>query len=459
MRVKLQFMLSKFGIAWMFALVTINYNRVAIYDLGISAALVATMIGLYPFFGPLQPLFGRVTSRYPILGYRRSPYLLLGMLAGSLVFPPLPAVTRAIAGGSAGAVALGFGLFFVFGASIALMANTYLDLVAECTTEATRGGVFAAAWTGQTAIIVVWALIFRALMPTYSPAAMQLLYNLTPPLVMALALLSVLGLERRLAPGELARLRAAEAAAADAGALRASLDLLLPNPAARRFFTFIALSFLGIFLTDTLQEVAGGELFGMSVGETTVFQQIFNGTVTVGMALAAIFGARLAGAQPGADGRRPAMPALPLPLKRRVATIGGAGATAGLLLLALASALGARWLVNPAWAITGLCVGLFTMAAVTMMSEMTVAGQTGRYLGLWSLAQAIGLGSSFILSGLLHDAIIRSGLLAAPAGYAAIFGIEAACMVACLLALRGASVDELRRGARAPASTAAAVAL
>ncbi|PJF46085.1 MAG: MFS transporter, partial [Candidatus Thermofonsia Clade 3 bacterium] len=207
MKTKLQFTLSKLGIAWMFALVTINFNRVTIYELGISALLIGVMIGLYPFFGPFQPMFRRITDRYPILGYRRSPYLVIGMVAGSLVFPFLPAVVGAMAAGSPIALMAGFVLFFVFGAMIALMANTYLDLIAECTREDERSGVFAAAWTGQTAIIVVWALVFRVLMPDYAPARMQVLYALTPLVVTALAIASVWKLERRLSPQEIAQLR------------------------------------------------------------------------------------------------------------------------------------------------------------------------------------------------------------------------------------------------------------
>lgn len=445
MRTTIQFMLAKFAIAWMFALVTINFNRVAIVDMGASALLICTMIGLYPFFGPLQPLFGRITSRYPILGYRRSPYLLIGLMAGALVFPPLPAVAAGIAAGSLPAIVAGFVLFFIFGAAIALMANTYLDLVAECTTEQTRGKVFAAAWTGQTAIIVVWALVFRALMPDYTPESMQLLYNLTPLIVLILGLLSVWGLERRLGTAELSALRTAPPAAGDATPINESLALLR-HPTARTFFLFVMLSFPAIFLQDALQEVLGAEVFAMRVGETTVFQQIFNGAVTVGMGLTGALGARALGVGGStAD--------LPAAAKRRLATIGGAGATVCLALQGLAAGVGSASLFHVALGLLGLSVGVFTFAAVTMMSSMTVAGQTGRYLGLWSLAQAVGLGLSFLLAGVFHRALIASGLLSAPTGYAAIFLIEAVAMVACVLAVRGTSPEALR----APAGRARAV--
>ncbi len=451
MKIKLQFTLSKLGIAWMFALVTINFNQVTIYELGISAALIGVMIGLYPFFGPFQPMFRRITDRYPVLGYRRSPYLVIGMVAGSLVFPFLPPVAEAMAAGSTWAIVAGFVLFFVFGAMIALMANTYLDLIAECTREDERGSVFAAAWTGQTAIIVVWALVFRLLMPVYSPAHMQALYTLTPFIVIALAVASVWRLERRMSPEAVAQLRAspADPLAGTMNSIRSSLLLTRTNPTARVFFAFIVFTFLGIFTQDLVQEVWAGDVFHLTAGESTVFQQIFNGMVTVGMGMTAALGARLLGVRARTD-------TLPVDAKKRIATFGGAGGAVGFGLLAASSIAGQLTLAHLAFAVVGLTVGVFTFAAVTMMSDMTVEGQTASYLGLWSIAQAIGLGASFIAGGVLRAVLVETGLLSAPTGYAAIFAVEALFMVGCVLMLRGVGVEGLRRDAHRFASVAGA---
>jgi BCD family chlorophyll transporter-like MFS transporter len=440
MKTKLQFTLSKLGIAWMFALVTVNFNRVTIYELGISAVLIATMIGLYPFFGPFQPMFRRITDRYPIFGYRRSPYLVLGMVAGSLVFPFLPSVAVEMSRGSLIALGVGFALFFFFGLMIALMANTYLDLIAECTSETERGGVFAAAWTGQTAIIVVWALVFRWVMPVYSFERMQWLYTLTPFVVTVLAIASVWKLERRsiFSPqrGEVGR-----GGDTTLNSLRSSLDLTRANPTARMFFAFIVLTFLGLFTQDLLQEVWAGDVFGLDAGQSVVFQQIFNGMVTVGMALTGVFGPRLLGAPKGV---RMKADTLAMDKKKRIAVVGGSLAVLSFILLAVSSLAQSLVLGQFVFVLLGAGVGIFTFAAVTMMSDMTVEGRTQSYLGLWSIAQAIGLGSSFILSGLLRTALIETGLFAAPSGYALIFLIEGAFMLSCVLMLRGVSREALQ---------------
>ncbi|MFQ3597338.1 MAG: BCD family MFS transporter [Chloroherpetonaceae bacterium] len=450
MKTKLQFALSKFAIAWMFALVTINFNHVGVVEFGLPAILIATMVGLYPFFGPFQPVFGRLTERFPLFGYRRSPYLLLGMLIGSLCFPPLPSVLVGIQNGSWLALLAGFILFFIFGTMIALMANTYLDLISECTKEEERSGVFAVAWTGQTLIIVVWASVFRLLMPTYSFESMERLYTLTPFVVMTLAVLSVLNLERRLNADEIKHLRT-KAATLPENPVRDSLQRLTRNRTAQGFFLFVALCFMGIFTQDMLQEIMGAEVFKMSVGETTIFQQIFNGTVAVGMAFTAIFGGKWFGATNTAT--------LPLAQKKQIATVGGLMATVSFLGIALAIYIESLTWLYVAMAFNGLTVGVFTFAAVTMMSDMTVEGETGKYLGIWSLAQAIGLGASFIVSGILHGLFIQSRVLDVASGYAVIFSIEAAFMLWCVFSLRPASVEDLRRYATSPLSATPAQSL
>lgn len=438
MRVKIQMTLPKLGIAWMFALVTINFNRVAIYDLKISALLITTMIGLYPFFGPLQPMFGKITDRFPIMGYRRSPYLLIGMFLGSIIFLPMPAVVEGISKGSLPALAAGFVLYFIFGISIALMANTYLDLVADVTTDETRSGVFAAAWTGQTGIIVVWAFVFSLVMPDFSLEAMQRLYNLTPIVVMIMAVLSVIGLERRLTPAEVEQVRKAPPRTITNNPITAAMALLSRNPAAQNFFFYILLVFPAIFLQDALQEVFGGEVLHLTVGQTTVFQQIFNGAVMIGMGMTAALGGR-------ALGSNLTTPDLPLEQKKRIAAFGGFCVVICLALQALSAWIASQLLFNIALGVLGLSVGIFTMASITMMSDMTVEGQTGIYLGLWSLAQAVGLGLSFIIGGALHSLLIGSGLMSSVAGYTTIFGLEALFMLWCVLMVRGISLEALRR--------------
>jgi len=75
-------------------LVPINstLNRVMIKDLGISASVVALLASLPYLFSPLQVAIGSFSDRHPLFGYRRTPYIILGLLlcvAGLAVSPQI----------------------------------------------------------------------------------------------------------------------------------------------------------------------------------------------------------------------------------------------------------------------------------------------------------------------------------------------------------------------------------
>ncbi len=63
-------------------LVPINstLNRVMIKELAISATLVALLASLPYLFSPVQVAIGSFSDRNPVFGWRRSPYILLGLL-------------------------------------------------------------------------------------------------------------------------------------------------------------------------------------------------------------------------------------------------------------------------------------------------------------------------------------------------------------------------------------------
>jgi BCD family chlorophyll transporter-like MFS transporter len=412
----------------MFALLTVNFNRVTIAELQISALLITLLIGLYPFFAPIQPLFGRLTDRFPLSGYRRSPYLLIGMLGASLTFPPLPGLALALSRGETWAIGALLVLMVIFGLGIALIANTFLDLVSDVAPdEKARGQIFAVSWTAQTLSIVVSAMVVQHLMPTYSFETMQPLYTATPLVALLTTLPALIGLEQRLQAGSTKpAIREAEGLGET---LRAAWHVLNTNSQARAFFGFIVLALIGVFLQDAVLEVMGGSVFGLTPGESSTFQQVWTGGVLISMVLTGIATTKLG-----------------LAREKRI-LIGSLGTAAGLGLLAFAALEARRELIFPALWMMGLFNGIFTMSAVTLMSDMTVAGATGRYLGLWSMAQAFATGLSFIISGVLHTLLIESGRLNAQAGFAWIFGIEAIFMLASIVLLRMVSVERFRAAA------------
>lgn len=421
----LQLALPKIGVGWMFALLTSNFNRIAIHDLGVAAVLITVMISMHHFLSPFQVVFGRMADRHPLLGLRRTPYFLLGSLLSSLVFLALPGLAVAMGAGSMAATLAGFGLLVLFGIGIAASGDAHHALIAEVSSPKSRGAVVAVVWTFTIVSAIAAAIVIKVVMgDTYTPEKMQALYNLTPWIVMISALLGILGVEQRRSRAEFAALQVQAQQALPAGsALGAALALLRENAQVRAFFAFVLLSILGIFLQDAVLEVFGADVFGMTVKETTTFTQTWGGGVLIGMLLMGVLSAFL-----------------PLS-KKLLATVGGAGTALGLGLLTLCAFTQQRALLNPALLLMGVSTGLYNVGALSLMMDMTLEGATGLYMGLWGMAQAFGTGGASVLSGALKSALIETGWFSPAIGYSAIFGLETVLMLLSIALLRAVSVE------------------
>lgn len=420
----LRLALPKIGIGWMAALLTSNFNRVTIHDLHIAALVITVLIGLHQFLSPFQVVFGQFADRHPILGWRRTPLIVLGALVASLVFLALPSLALAMSGGSWGAILLGVVLLVVYGLGIAATGDAHHALIAETTTERSRGGVIAVVWTLTIVSAIASAGVIKVMMPVYTPEAMQALYNLTPLVVVGSTLLGIVGIERRVVSGQRTVARANTSPFA-------AVKLLRESTQTRVFFAFMFLAILGIFMQDAILEVYGADVFKMSVQETTTFTQTWGGGVLLGMLL---------------------MGALSvfLPIsKKTIAAIGGAGTALGLGLLTLTALANQRSFLNPALLLMGFSTGLFNIGALSLMMDMTVDGARGLYMGLWGVAQAFGTAFAAILGGALKTALIETGWLTPSLGYGVIFGLETIVMVISIALLRAVSVESFRGLTRA----------
>src|SRR5689334_6450768 len=165
----LRLALPKIGIGWMFALLTVNFNRVTIKELGIAAIVITVMTGMHNFLSPFQVVFGRFADRHPLFGLRRTPMLLAGAAIASVVFLALPALALAMARGSAIATLAGFGLLALFGIAVAIHGDSHHALIAESTGDRSRGAVISVVWTFLIISTIASAITIKIVMPTYTP--------------------------------------------------------------------------------------------------------------------------------------------------------------------------------------------------------------------------------------------------------------------------------------------------
>ena len=433
----LRIALPKIGVGWMFALLTIDFNRVSIVELGIAAIIVTSLLSVHYLLAPFQVVIGRFADTHPLWGYRRTPYLVIASVVASLLFVMLPSAAHGVAGGSLGWLVAALVLFVLFGLCMATIGDSYHSLIAEVTNEKTRGGVIAVVWIVMIMSTIAAAVLMNKVRPEYSPEAMQALYNLTPFIVIGSTLLGVWGLEKRLSPAEMTEsLQRARLIAPPGNPLRVAWQTLNRNAETRSFFLFIFVAIFAIFLQDNILEVFGAEVFGMTVAETTRFQPTWGGGVLVGMILMGIASSMWSIS------------------KRTIVIIGCIGTSVFMSVLAAASVFGLREWVLPALMAMGLFTGIFNVGALSLMMEMTVPGATGLYMGLWGTSQVMAQGMASVGSGALHTGLIGSGLIEPSYAYAAIFGFEAAGLLIAASLVIGVSTARFRASQMTPLSTA-----
>lgn len=405
--------LPKVAVGWMFALLTIDFNRVAIFEMGVAAVIVTSLLSIHYFLAPFQVIVGRIADCHPVLGYRRSPYLLGASVLASLLFLFLPKVTFAMGAGEAGAMIAAVFLFVMFGLCMAVIADSYHSMIAEVTDKESRPTVIAVVWIVMILSTILSAVAMNAVRPEFSPEAMQRLYNLTPLVVFTSVIIGIIGVEKRLKAAELREaMLKARSLAPPGNPLTSAVRLISANSQTRRFFIFISVSIFAIFLQEGIIEVFGAEVFGLSIKETTRFQPIWGGGILLGMIMMG------------------SVSAFVKISKRLLTLIGCVGAAAGFAGLGIIALLELQSLLLPTLFYLGFCAGIFNVGALALMMDMTVDGATGMYMGLWGVAQAAGMGLSAVVSGGLHTSLIASGLLPPETAYWAIFTLEGGFLLA-----------------------------
>lgn len=136
-----RFQLGLIHVAVAMTLVPINsaLNRVMIFDLGISKTLVSLLAVLPYLFSPIQVAIGSFSDRHPIFGFRRTPYILTGLVLCVVGLVISPQVAYLIHDNFALGIIAGLLAFGAWGMGYNLSAVSYLSLASELSGEKERG--------------------------------------------------------------------------------------------------------------------------------------------------------------------------------------------------------------------------------------------------------------------------------------------------------------------------------
>jgi BCD family chlorophyll transporter-like MFS transporter len=398
-----------FGSALVDILTASVWNRVMITDLGMSATPVSILLALRYLLAPLSIWAGFRSDTRPIGGWRRTPYIWIGralMLLAVFLLPNSLAQISMDASSPIGWV-LALAIFIAYGAGTAISGGPYLALIHDRTPAAKRGVAISIAQTLLLLGFAISPIVFGRLLPTYSAEQFQALAIMTGAAAALFWFFAIWREDRKVTADEI-----------DQHAERPHLGVMLKHMwadrRARRFAMFLSLGAIASFAQDAVLEPFGGDVFGMTVEQTTRFSAYFGTGVLVLMIITSIVTRK----------RRPEQ-------QTRPAMIGLSVMIAGLALLALSGLAYIRWLIIPALLVFGGGFGVYTIGGVSLLMAMTTEREAGVYLGLWTMIQLVSRGVGIGLGGVVRDvmlALTGSQALA----YSSVFILEAIGLAVCL---------------------------
>ncbi len=431
------------AVAITFVLINGILNRVMIHDMQILASVVAVLVVLPYLLSPLQVWIGQYSDTHPIAGYRRTPYIALGLLlciGGAVVTPH---VALLMAGNFVLGLLLGVLAFGAWGFGYNLAVVAYLSLASDLSDERHRSRTIAVMWFMMIASVILTAIIASRALEPYSAAQLVRVFRIGGLIALVLGAIGLVGLEPRITTTDHRPLTTDNGSEVVVGrrspalggversvvgqsrhSQRAAIRAVINNPQARRFFIYLILLLAAILGQDILLEPYGAQEFGMTVRQTTQLTATWGGMMLIALLLWGLLLSRWLSKKIGA-------------------LIGALIATAGLLLIAVSGLLDLEALFVPGIAALGFGTGFATSTNLALMLDMTTPEQVGLFIGAWGLADALARGAGMLLGGVVRDLV--SGATGNPSsGYITVFLIEAIMLAGSLLLLRALDVTAFR---------------
>jgi len=406
----------------MVAVLTVGtLNRVMIVELGVGAWLVSLMVALPLLFAPFRALVGFKSDQHRSpLGWRRVPYVWFGSGALFAGLAIMPFALVLLTGQTqlqlvAGHVAAGLA-FLLAGAGAQTVQTVGLALATDRASEATRPRVVALMYVMLLVGMVGSGALFGLLLADYTPTKLVQVVQGTAVACLALNAIAVWKQE--------ARDRNRAKAPADTTSFSQRWAQFTQHGRVARFLLATGLGTAAFNMQDIILEPYGGEVLGLSVGQTTGLTAI----MAVGALCAFGWAARqlLRGACP-----------------RRLAAHGLLVGLLAFSLVVFAEPLGSPLMFRAGVALIGFGGGLFSVGTLSAAMSLDSGGLHGMVLGAWGGVVATAAGLSVALGGALRDAVghlalsgaLGEALVMPATGYAFVYHLELALLFATLAVL------------------------
>ncbi len=419
-----RFQLGLIHVAVAMTLVPINstLNRVMIFDLGISKTIF-TLLAIFPYLlSPIQVAIGSFSDRHPILGYRRMPYILAGLLLCVLGVAISPQVAVLISQNFMLGIIVGVLAFGMWGMGYNLSAVSYLSLASELSGEKGHGKTVATMFTIMVIGLIVTGISLSRLVPAYDPETLTRAFVIVAAAALVLGLLGLFKLEPR-------NRILSTVSRSETFTVREMTSAITTNPIARIFFVYLLLLLAAILGQDVLLEPFGAQAFGMTLEQTSRIVSITNSFTLIAFVIAGFL-----------DGRVK---------KKYVAQMGNLGALIGFVTIVISGITTSQSAFYIGITLLGTGTGLSTIANLSLMFDLTVREKVGLYIGAWGFSNGLSRLVGLLLAGVVAD--LTTQVTGNPlSGYLVVFSLEALMLFIAAIMLYRIDVPAFKRQVEEP---------
>lgn len=419
---RLQLALIHTAVAMTLVPINSTLNRVMIFDLGVSKTLF-TLLAIFPYLlAPIQVAIGSFSDRHPIMGYRRSPYILVGLILCVLGVAVAPQVAILISEDFNLGITFGIVAFFLWGMGYNLSAVSYLSLASELSGEEGRGKTVATMFTIMVIGLIATGLSLSRMVPTYDPDLLSRAFITVAASALIMGLIGLFKLEPRSGSSS-------PAAKADTYTVKQMTAAIMENPVAKIFFVYLLLLLAAILGQDVLLEPFGAQAFGMTLEQTSRIVSIMNTFTLVAFIVAGVL-----------DGRVK---------KKYVAQSGNLAAMFGFITIVISGLTATLTTFYVGITLLGFGIGISTIANLSLMFDLTVPEKVGLYIGAWGFSNGLSRLVGLLMAGVVAD-LATQWTGDALHGYLVVFGIQALMLFAAAFLLYRIDVGSFRKKADEP---------
>jgi BCD family chlorophyll transporter-like MFS transporter len=420
---RLQLALIHTAVAMTLVPINSTLNRVMIFDLEISKTLF-TLLAIFPYLlSPIQVAIGSFSDRHPILGYRRTPYILAGLILCVLGVAISPQVAVLISENFTLGIIVGVLAFGMWGMGYNLSAVCYLSLASELSGEKGRGKTVATMFTVMVIGLIATGISLSRMVPTYVPETLMRAFLIVAASALTLGLLGLIKLEPRSS-------RLSLTARSETYTVKEMTSTITANPVAKIFFVYLLLLLAAILGQDVLLEPFGAQAFGMTLEQTSRIVSITNSFTLVAFIIAGFL-----------DGRVK---------KKYVAQSGNLGALIGFVIIVISGVTGSQIVFYVGITLLGFGTGISTIANLSIMFDLTVPEKVGLYIGAWGFSNGLSRLVGLLMAGVVADLATQITGNALN-GYLIVFGIEALMLFIAAIMLYRIDVGAFQKKAHEPA--------